>query len=86
MPNEQPKIDCRKALQQLFDYLDGELTPERMRSMREHLDGCGHCLDHADFERRFLDALQATRGERQCPAAVRAKVMESLRAAGMKPQ
>ncbi len=86
MPNAQPKMNCGKALQQLFDYLDGELTPERMASVREHLEGCGHCLDHADFERKFLEALQATKGERRCPAAVKAKVLESLKEAGLKLQ
>jgi len=86
MPNAEPKIDCGKALQQLFDFLDDELTPERMASVREHLEGCGHCLDHAEFERRFLMALQATREERRCPAEVRAKVMASLRAAGLNLQ
>ncbi|MEO7966067.1 MAG: zf-HC2 domain-containing protein [Gemmatimonadaceae bacterium] len=86
MPNAQPKMDCGKALQKMFDFLDGELSPERMQSVRDHLEGCGPCLDHADFERRFLAALQATREDRTCPAEVRAKVMASLRAAGLNVQ
>jgi anti-sigma factor (TIGR02949 family) len=77
-------MDCGKALQQLFDFLDGELTPERMALVRQHIDGCGHCLDHAEFERRFLKALNDTKEHRCCPEAVRAKVLSSLQAAGLR--
>ena len=83
MPNAQEKIDCSKALQHMFDFLDGELTAERMAMVREHLDCCPPCLDHADFERRFLAALQATREHRTCPDALRARVMASLKEAGL---
>ena len=31
-------IDCRSAVQKLWDYLDEELTPERMDAVREHLE------------------------------------------------
>lgn len=84
MPNETQKLDCGKALQQLFDFLDGELTPERMALVRQHIDGCGHCLEHAEFERRFLEALHATRDRCCCPDTVKSKVLASLRQAGLK--
>jgi hypothetical protein len=42
---------------QLYHYLDGELTDERMAAVRAHLDRCAGCLPSADFERAFLEAL-----------------------------
>lgn len=78
------EIDCRTAVQQLWDYLDEELTPERMDAVRQHLERCGRCLPHHDYARVFLAALAAAReGEARAPDTLRLRVMESLRAAGL---
>ena len=78
------EIDCRSAVQQLWDYLDEELTPERMSDVRRHLERCGSCLPHHDYARVFLAALAAAReGETRAPEALRRRVMENLRAAGL---
>jgi mycothiol system anti-sigma-R factor len=77
------EIDCRTAVQQLWDYLDEELTPERMAEVRRHLERCGSCLPHHDYARVFLAALSAAReGDARAPDALRTRVMENLRAAG----
>ena len=76
-------IDCRTAVQQLWDYLDEELTPERMDNVRRHLERCGSCLPHHDYARVFLTALAAARDDdARAPDALRHRVMENLRAAG----
>src|SRR5512147_1157928 len=82
MPNEVRHIDCSMAIKQLWDYLDLELTDDRMAEVRQHLDECKRCLPHADFARRFLDAIQATREEHAMPPAVREKVMRRLAESG----
>lgn len=84
MPDEPPQsqIDCSTAIQELWDYLDGELNAERMQAIRRHLNKCGHCLGHAEFAEFFLEALRKTREDCPCPAEVRAHVMVTLRAAG----
>jgi anti-sigma factor (TIGR02949 family) len=77
------EIDCRTAVQQLWDYLDHELTPERMDAVRGHLERCGRCLPHHDYARTFLAALAAAKeGEPKAPDVLRRRVMENLRAAG----
>jgi mycothiol system anti-sigma-R factor len=43
-------VDCDEALATLYDYLDGELTPERRSNISKHLDRCGYCGDAAHFE------------------------------------
>ena len=69
---------------QLWDYVDQELTPDRMQQVHQHLTQCAHCLPHAQFAERFLSALHATREETGgCPQAVRAQVMLKLREAGL---
>lgn len=77
------EIDCRTAVQQLWDYLDQELTPERMDDVRGHLERCKSCLPHHDFARAFLAALAAAKeSEARAPEALRKRVMDNLRAAG----
>jgi len=76
-------IDCRGAMAQLFDLLDGELTAEREQRIREHLTGCPDCFAHADFEKRFLAALHAARGDMCAPGALRMRVMDALRTEGL---
>jgi len=76
-------IDCRTAVQQLWDYLDEELTPERMDEVRRHLERCGSCLPHHEYGKIFLAALSTAReSEAKAPDALRIRVMETLRAAG----
>lgn len=76
-------MDCRTAVQQLWDYLDEELTPERMDDVRHHLERCKSCLPHHDYARVFLAALaQAREGQARAPEGLRRSVMDNLRAAG----
>jgi anti-sigma factor (TIGR02949 family) len=76
------EIDCQTAVRQLWDLLDGELTDDRMREVRNHLDTCSECLPHAEFGERFLAALQSARERHVMPPAVRSQVMAALAGAG----
>ena len=85
MPDEVRNIDCHSALKQLWDYLDLELTEERMAEVEKHLTSCSHCLPHHDFARRFLDALQATREDNAMPPELRERVIRRLSDSGFAP-
>ncbi|HVE79593.1 MAG TPA: zf-HC2 domain-containing protein, partial [Gemmatimonadaceae bacterium] len=74
--------DCRTAMRQLWDYLDQELTPERMEAMQRHLEKCAGCYPHLDFERAFLDALSGCKETRCAPERLKAKILGKLREAG----
>lgn len=74
-------VDCRSAMDRLFEMLDGELTPERERQVRAHIVGCPGCFAHADFEERFLKAVRAARLS-GASASLRERVLSSLRAQG----
>lgn len=84
MMNAQDEMDCKKAADKLYDLLDGELTADVERKLREHVSGCPHCFTSADFEKRFLTALEQLKARGCCPDALRAKVTESLRSAGFR--
>jgi len=76
-------MDCEQVVRELWDYLDGELTEERMNEVRAHLKACRGCFPHFDFERAFLEALAKSKAEQTAPDDLRKKVVAKLRKAGM---
>lgn len=75
-------LDCESVMRQLWDYLDEELTPERMEAVRAHLAVCKRCVPQANFERSFLDAVaRAQRGHSRSDR-LRERVIVALRAEG----
>ena len=51
--------DCRKVLEQVELYLDGELDPSLRDQVRQHLEACGPCTDHSDFQQHLKELLRA---------------------------
>lgn len=82
MADEIRAIDCRTAVRQLWDYLDDELDDQRMVEVRQHLLTCRECLPHAEFGRRFIQALSRARERHVMPPAVRSQVLAALTEAG----
>ncbi len=76
-------LDCDAVMRQLWDYLDAELTPERMELIGAHLAVCKRCYPQYRFERSFLDALAAAREEHPALDHLRRRVMAALRAEGL---
>ena len=70
--------DCDEALEELYGYLDGELTPERRSLIRSHIDDCAPCLDAFDFEVELRQVLS-----RKCrdtvPEDLRRRIADALR-------
>jgi anti-sigma factor (TIGR02949 family) len=74
--------DCAAVMQQLWEYLDGEVGPEQAAAIRQHLALCAKCYPQYNFEKAFLDALGDCRCETCAPHDLRCKVVEALREAG----
>ena len=54
-------VSCRDVIEQLWDYLDGELAPERVEEFAAHLAQCARCYPQYRFEFAFLEALARQR-------------------------
>jgi len=54
-------ILCRALIEQLWDYLDAELPPERMQELAAHLAECARCYPQYRFEFAFLEAVARQR-------------------------
>ena len=78
----KPMIDCDQVARQLWDFLDGELSPERLAELDAHIKMCGHCSSHVAFEQSFKAALQAARGEQMASASLSDRVRAALRQDG----
>jgi len=72
-------LDCAKALDLLQDYLKEELTADNQARVASHLSACGHCLEHAHFERNFLAAVERAAKGVRCPDEVVARIRQALR-------
>ena len=79
-------LDCAAARRQLWEFLDEELTDDRMEAMRAHIARCAACFPHYDFERTFLGAVAAQRERQAAPPALRLRVVSALRVAGFAPR
>ena len=36
--------ECNETLQEMYSFLDGELTPAIKADIQQHIDGCSDCL------------------------------------------
>lgn len=70
--------NCDDAIRELYGFLDGELTDERRRRIRDHLDECSPCLEVFDFEAELRNVV-ATKCREQVPDSLKQRIAEALR-------
>lgn len=71
--------DCKQAVEQLYEFLDGELTPEKRATIAGHLDACGNCLDAFEFHTE-LKTVISEKCRTDLPDGLRDRVFDALRA------
>jgi len=77
-------FSCKKSIDVLIDYLDGQMTPEDEKHLQAHLSACPPCLD-------FLRTYKATPSlckralATRMPEELGQKLTEFLRAQVKKP-
>ena len=73
------EIDCEKALQQIFQFIDHELGGDEREAMQRHLHTCKTCFSRAEFERRLKGKVGELRQEQDAPEVVRSRVSRLLK-------
>jgi mycothiol system anti-sigma-R factor len=53
-------MNCGQALQDVYSFLDGELTSIRRSQIEWHLRKCGECWGEFNFEERLLLLVQTS--------------------------
>jgi mycothiol system anti-sigma-R factor len=70
--------DCTDALNTLYRFLDGELTPERRLAIQHHLEQCSPCLRAFDFEAELKMVIARCCREEQVPHGLKQKIADLL--------
>ncbi|HLB36896.1 MAG TPA: zf-HC2 domain-containing protein [Gemmatimonadales bacterium] len=78
MSDAPHSLDCREAIERLYEYLDQELTPDVRQEVERHLRMCGKCHQHFEFEQAFLRFLEARARGRGAGPEVKRRVLEQL--------
>ena len=76
-------IDCKTAMRQLYDFLDGELSEPVAEQIREHLARCQPCFAHTSFERDLLAVIGKGWSNIGASAELRSRIMRELRNEGL---
>lgn len=72
-------IKCSLVLQDLSNFLDGDLPPERVQQIQEHLKGCDWCESFGGAFGKVVQQLRQTLNEAE-PLSndIRSRLYESL--------
>jgi mycothiol system anti-sigma-R factor len=68
---------CGDAAYELYTFLDGELTDERRREIRRHLDDCPPCFEQFDFEAELRQVI-ASKCKDTVPEELRRRIADEL--------
>ena len=79
MVSTRPSARCRTLLLEVSQYLDGDLTPARRRTVERHIDACACCGTMAARLRRTVAACRAE-GKKRPPRSVMSRAAERIRA------
>ena len=70
-------MTCKEVLQQLSEYLDGELEAGLVQSLEQHLAGCHDCRIIVDTTRKTVEIF-CNSEPLPLPAAVHERLMQAL--------
>lgn len=70
--------NCDDARHTLYEFLDGELTPEIRLQVQDHLEACAPCFEKFDFEAEVLQIV-ARKCCEEVPPGLTEKILAALR-------
>ena len=53
-------MNCTEFLAKLTDYFDGQIDPELLTEVKEHLGSCHHCEVVVDSTRKTIEVYRGT--------------------------
>ncbi len=69
---------CAEAVERVYEFLDGELTPEVDEQIRRHLQVCARCHPAFEYERVFLRFLEQRCVIERASPELRRRIMDAL--------
>jgi anti-sigma factor (TIGR02949 family) len=71
-------LTCAQAIEKIYEYLDGELTPQVEEGIRAHLAICRKCYPNFRHEEVFLRFLEQRARIEEAPPDLRRRIMKVL--------
>ena len=70
---------CIEALDQVYEYLNGELTDEQAAVVRAHLELCPPCLQHYAVENAVKRLIGRSCCQERAPETLRIQIVTRIR-------
>jgi mycothiol system anti-sigma-R factor len=70
--------DCSEALHRVYEYLDGEMTPEDTSKIRQHLEACAPCLEEYDLDQALKALVKRSCACEEAPVELRTQIMARI--------
>jgi mycothiol system anti-sigma-R factor len=77
--------NCDNVLQELYGFLDGELTVQRRAQIKQHLESCPPCFEGFDFEAE-LRIVVAQKCTERVPEALRCRIADAIAVEAFGPE
>ncbi len=78
-------MDCRKAAQYLYEYVDRELDGQTMAEVEAHLKICSHCFDAFDMEFKIKELVRQRAAASPQAEGLKARILTELQAIASQP-
>jgi mycothiol system anti-sigma-R factor len=75
---ELADTDCSEVLHRVYEYLDGEMTPDDTAKIKHHLDECGPCLHEYDLDQALKALVKRSCQREAAPVELRTQIMARI--------
>lgn len=72
-------VHCRQVLEEVYLYLDGEISGPERAAIKQHLDECSPCLQRYGIEHEVKALIARCHGHERAPGHLRERVLTTLR-------
>lgn len=69
---------CCDYLQQISEYIDGELDPELCKQLEEHMESCTNCTVVVNTLKRTIELYQNEENGQNLPAEAKKRLFSAL--------
>jgi len=77
--SDREMMSCEETVARVYEFLDGELDPETMERIGEHIEACQRCYPYFNFERIFLDHIRSKGLRTEKSERLEQRVRDALR-------
>jgi mycothiol system anti-sigma-R factor len=70
--------DCSEVLHRIYEYLDGEMSPDDVKRVAAHLEECRPCLAEHDLDKAVKQVVRRACVDEHAPDYLRMRITHSI--------